>query len=452
MDLVFTVLVFLVTLGILVAVHEFGHFWVARRCHVKVLRFSIGFGKPLARWRDTKDTEYVIAAIPLGGYVKMLDEREGEVAEHEKSLAFNRKPVLARIAVVAAGPVANFLLALVAYWCLFLAGESGYAPIVGDVEPGSIADVAGLEAGQEIVAVDGRSTPTWQALSFQLLKRIGDTGTVSFAVRYPESDVIYESHGRLQAWLAGVDEPDLYAGLGLRLYRPPIVPLLDQVVAGSPAERAGLKSGDLILSTDGRAMPLWEDWVAYVRARPEQTLSVEVQREDKTYELLLTPETISNDSGDEVGRVGVGVVIPAMPKSQLREFRRGPIEAVVASVQRTVDMIDFTLESIVKMVKGLISPKNLSGPITIAKVATTSAKSGLESYVGFLALLSISLGVLNLMPIPVLDGGHLLYYTIELIAGRPVPERIQMVGYQIGLFLVASLMVFAIYNDVSRLS
>ncbi|MEM6485090.1 MAG: RIP metalloprotease RseP [Pseudomonadota bacterium] len=452
MDFVYTVLVFLVTLGILVAVHEFGHFWVARRCHVKVLRFSIGFGKPLARWRDTQDTEYVIAAIPLGGYVKMLDEREGEVAEHEKSLAFNRKPVLARIAVVAAGPVANFLLALIAYWFLFLAGESGYAPIVGDVKPGSIADVAGLEAGQEIVAVDGRNTPTWQALSFQLLKRIGDTGPMSFAVRYPESDVIYESQGRLQSWLAGVDEPDLYAGLGLRLYRPPIIPLLDQVVADSPAEQAGLKSGDLILSTDGRAMPLWEDWVAYVRSRPEQTLSVEVQRNGKNYEFFLTPETISNDSGDDVGRVGVGVVIPPMPESQLREFRRGPTEAVVASVQRTGDMIGFTLESIVKMVKGLISPKNLSGPITIAKVATTSAKSGLESYVGFLALLSISLGVLNLMPIPVLDGGHLLYYTIELLAGRPVPERIQMVGYQIGLFLVASLMVFAIYNDVSRLS
>ena len=451
MDLMYTILVTLATLAILVAVHEFGHFWVARRCGVKVLRFSIGFGKPFLRWSDKLGTEYAVAAIPLGGYVKMLDEREGEVAEHEQHLAFNRKPVLARIAVVAAGPLANFILAIFAYWVLFLAGESGYAPVIGEVEEGSVADIAGLEAGQEIIAVDGRKTPTWQALSFQLLKRIGDTGTIDFAVRYPDSDVVYESQGQLNRWLAGVEEPDLYDGLGLSLYQPPIVPLLDEIVPDSPAERAGLRPGDLILETEGRPIRLWEEWVDYVRARPGQSLLVSLERDGLQTQVELVPERILNDAGEEIGRVGVGVVVPEMPEEQLREFRRGPVEALAAGVRRTGDMVSFTAESIVKMLQGLISPKNLSGPITIAKVATTSAKSGLESYVGFLALLSISLGVLNLLPIPVLDGGHLLYYGIELLAGRPVPERIQMMGYQVGLFLVASLMVFALYNDFSRL-
>mgnify|MGYP003133955218 CR=1 FL=1 len=452
MDLLYTVLVTLGTLAILVTVHEYGHFWVARRCGVKVLRFSIGFGKPLFSWRDRLGTEYAVAAIPLGGYVKMLDEREAPVDEQEKHLAFNRKPVLQRIAVVAAGPVANFILAIVAYWGLFLAGESGYAPVIGEVEVDSIADVAGLEAGQEIVAVDGEATPTWQALSFRLLERIGDTGPITFAVRYPGSDVTYESQGQLQAWLAGHEQPDLYGGLGLSLYTPPVEPVVDEVVPASPAERAGLQPGDRIIASDGQPMALWEDWVSYVQARPGEELQLDVARGAERLLIAITPEAEQRDDGEVVGRVGVAVKVPAMPESQRREFRRGPIEALGAGIARTGDMVGFTVESMVKMVQGLISPKNLSGPITIAKVATTSAKSGLESYIGFLALLSVSLGVLNLLPIPVLDGGHLLYYSIELVAGRPVPERIQMVGYQIGLMLVISLMVFALYNDFSRLS
>ena len=452
LDLAYTLLVTLGTLAILVAVHEFGHFWVARRCGVKVLRFSIGFGKVLLRWTDSLGTEYAVSAVPLGGYVKMLDEREGEVAEQELHLAFNRKPVLSRIAVVAAGPLANFVLAIVAYWALFVAGETGYAPVIGAVEEGSIAEIAGLEAGQEIVAVDGDVTPTWQALSFKLLERIGDSGSIEFAVRYPDSDVVYESTAQLDEWLAGDEQPDLYGGLGLTLYMPPLVPLLDEIVPGGPAEKAGFAVGDRILTTDGVPMALWTDWVEYVRARPEQSLAVVVEREGRTLALTLVPEAITEDSGQTVGRVGVGVVVPEMPESQLREFDRGPVEALVAAGARTADMVSFTVESMVKMVKGLISPKNLSGPITIAKVATTSAKSGLESYIGFLALLSVSLGVLNLLPIPVLDGGHLLYYSIELLMGRPVPERAQMLGFQIGLALVVGLMIFALYNDFTRLS
>jgi regulator of sigma E protease len=452
MDLLQTILITLGTLAILVAVHEFGHFWVARRCGVKVLRFSIGFGRPLARWHDSQGTEYTLAAIPLGGYVKMLDEREGEVPADELDRAFNRKPVLQRIAVVAAGPLANFLLAIVAYWGLFLAGESGYAPVIGEVEAGSVADLAGLEAGQEIVAVDGRETPTWQALSFRLLERIGDTGEIRFTARYPDSDIRYESNARLDAWLAGEEEPDLLGGIGIELYTPPIEPRANEIVPGGAAERAGLAVGDLVLSADGRPMALWEDWVGYVRERPGQPIDLRVRREDGSeFETRIVPEPATTDAGETIGRIGMAVAVPPMPDHLRREFERGPIAALGAGIQRTGELVAFTLESVRKMLQGLISPKNLSGPITIAKVASTSAKSGLESYIGFLALLSVSLGVLNLLPIPVLDGGHLLYYTVELVAGRPVPERIQVVGYQVGLFLVISLMALALYNDFARL-
>ena len=268
MDMLYTIGITLATLAILVAIHEFGHFWVARRCGVKVLRFSIGFGPSLLRWRDRLDTEYSIAAIPLGGYVKMLDEREGEVPAAELEQAFNRKPVMQRIAVVSAGPLANFLLAIAVYWGLFMAGESGYAPLIGEVEAGSVADLAGLEAGQEIVAVDGVETPTWQALSFRLLDRIGDTGSISFSVKYPDSEMVYESEATINRWLSGEEQPDLFRGLGLSMFTPEVPPVIGQVVGGGPAEQAGLQPGDQVISADGVPMNLWMDWVDYVRARP----------------------------------------------------------------------------------------------------------------------------------------------------------------------------------------
>jgi len=451
MDMLYTIGITLATLAVLVAVHEYGHFWVARRCGVKVLRFSIGFGPSLLSWRDRQDTEYSIAAIPLGGYVKMLDEREGEVPAEDLGRAFNRKPVLQRIAVVSAGPLANFLLAILVYWGLFMAGESGYAPVIGEIEAGSVADVAGLEAGQEIVAIDGVETPTWQALSFRLLDRIGDTGTISFAVKYPDSEMVYESEGRLDRWLAGDEQPDLFGGMGITLYTPDVPPVVGQVVAGGAAEAAGLRPGDQVLSADGVSMPLWMDWVEYVRARPGKAIDLEYQRGMELIRVTIVPELITDDSGESIGRVGLGVQLPEMPQELLRKFDRGPVEALGASLNRTAELTVFTLNSIKKMIQGLISPKNLSGPITIAKVASASAKSGLEAYVSFLALLSVSLGVLNLLPIPVLDGGHLLFYFAELLAGRPVPEKIQMLGYQVGLFLVLGIMFLALYNDFSRL-
>jgi regulator of sigma E protease len=451
MELIYTIAITLGTLAVLVAVHEYGHFWVARRCGVQVLRFSIGFGKSLYSWRDRQGTQYSIALIPLGGYVKMLDEREGEVPADQLDRAFNRKPVLQRIAVVSAGPLANLALAVVAYWFLFMAGETGYVPIIDEVEAGSVADVAGLESGQEIVAIDGRETPTWQALSFRLLDRIGDTGTIHFSVKYPDSDMVYESEAAVRRWLSDQEQPDLFGGLGISMYVPEVPPVVDEVVAGSPAAAIGLRTGDKVLRADGVAMALWMDWVEYVRARPQQAIELEYLRDGEVLRAVIVPDLITDDSGETFGRVGVGVALPEMPPEMVRRFPRGPLAALGASFTRTGELTVFTLKSIKKMVMGLISPKNLSGPITIAKVATASAKSGLGAYISFLALLSVSLGVLNLLPIPVLDGGHLLFYTVELLAGRPVPEKIQSLGYQMGLFMVLGIMMLALYNDFSRL-
>jgi regulator of sigma E protease len=381
----------------------------------------------------------------------MLDEREGNVPPEELGQAFNRKPVLQRIAVVIAGPLANLVLAVIVYWFLFLSGETGYVPVIGEVEAGSIADVAGLEAGQEIVAVDGSATPTWQALSFRLLDRIGDTGSIRFSVKYPESEMVYDSEGFIEQWLSDAEQPDLFGGLGLMMYTPEVPPVVESVVQDSPAERAGLLPGDEILRADGVEMKLWMDWVKYVRARPGEAIELEYRRDDLSGETRIVPDRLTDDDGEVFGRVGVSVALPEMPPEMVRRFQRGPLEALGASVIRTGQLMGFTLNSIKKMMMGLISPKNLSGPITIAKVATASAKSGLESYVSFLALLSVSLGVLNLLPIPVLDGGHLLFYTMELLAGRPVPEKIQALGYQLGLFMVIGIMALALYNDFARL-
>ncbi len=451
MEWINSVVMFVVTVAVLVTVHEFGHFWVARRCGVRVLRFSIGFGAPLYRWYDKVGTEYVIALIPLGGYVKMLDEREGEVDAAELDGAFNRKPPLQRIAIVAAGPLANFALAIAAFWLVYMAGETGYTPIVGSVEKGSVAEVAGLESGQEIVAVDGQETPTWQALNFRLLDRIGESGPIRFSVRYEGSDVVYDSLGELDEWLAGAETPDLVGGLGLSLYRPPVPPQLAEVVADSPAKAGGLQVGDLVLSVDGQPVSEWLAFVEYVQARPAQAIALEVERSGRVEWLEVTPRRQVGSNGESIGQVGVSVQIPEWPEKWVRTFEYGPVAALGVAMKRTWDLSLFTLTSIKKMLMGLISPKNLSGPITIAKVATASAESGLESYVAFLALLSISLGVLNLLPIPVLDGGHLLYYCLELVAGRPVPERVQLLGYQLGLFIILGVMGLALYNDFARL-
>ena len=449
LDTLQTVFVALATFATVVAFHEYGHFWMARRAGVKVLRFSIGFGRPLVRWQGKDDTEYVIAAIPLGGYVRMADERDDEIAEEDLPRAHNRQSVSKRMAIAAAGPIANFLLAIVVLWGLFLRGEVGIVPEIDTVTANSLAETAGLQAGQEIIAIDGRETPTVAAVNFALLERLGDSGTLTVAARYPGADVVTQSEVRISQWLRGEEEPDLLRALGVTFRMPAVLPLVGGLTDDGAAADAGFIEGDLIISADGEVIPLWVDWVTYVRARPDQTIVVEIERGSTRQRLSVTPAAAVAE-GERIGMVGMSVALPVIPDAQQRHFDRGPVEALLASVKRTGDLVAFTFKSIGRMLQGLISPNNLSGPITIAKVAASTAEAGWVAWFGFLALLSVSLGALNLLPIPVLDGGHLVFYGFEAILGKPLPDRIQMAGYQVGLVLVLSIMVFALYNDFSK--
>ena len=444
-----TLFVALATFAIVVAFHEYGHFWMARRAGVKVLRFSIGFGRPLFCWQGKDDTEYVIAAVPLGGYVRMADERDVEIAEVDLPRAHNRQPVSKRIAIAAAGPIANFLLAILVLWGLFLRGEVGIVPEIDKVAPNSLAELAGLQTGQEIIAIDGRETPTVAAVNFALLERLGDSGTLTLAARYPGSDVVTESETRISQWLKGEKEPDLLRALGVTIRMAPVLPVVGGLKEDGAAAQAGFLEGDLIISAGGEPIPLWMDWVAYVRARPAQAITVELEREGTRQSLSVTP-AVDIAEGERIGKVGMSVALPVIPDAQQRHFDRGPVEALVASVKRTGDLVAFTFTSIGRMLQGRISPSNLSGPLTIGKVAASTAEAGWVSWFGFLALLSVSLGALNLLPIPVLDGGHLIFYGFEAILGKPLPDRIQMAGHQVGLVLVLSIMVFALYNDFSK--
>ena len=449
LDTLQTVFVALATFATVVAFHEYGHFWMARRAGVKVLRFSIGFGRPLVRWQGKDDTEYVIAAIPLGGYVRMADERDDEIAEEDLPRAHNRQSVSKRMAIAAAGPIANFLLAIVVLWGLFLRGEVGIVPEIDAVIANSLAETAGLQAGQEIIAIDGRETPTVAAVNFALLERLGDSGTLTVAARYPGADVVTQSEVRISQWLKGEEEPDLLRALGVTFRMPAVLPLVGGLTDDGAAADAGFIEGDLIISADGEVIPLWADWVTYVRARPDQTIVVEIERGGTRQRLSVTPAAAVAE-GERIGMVGMSVALPVIPDAQQRHFDRGPVEALLASVKRTGDLVAFTFKSIGRMLQGLISPNNLSGPITIAKVAASTAEAGWVAWFGFLALLSVSLGALNLLPIPVLDGGHLVFYGFEAILGKPLPDRVQMAGYQVGLVLVLSIMVFALYNDFSK--
>lgn len=453
MSIVSTIFFTIIALGVLVSFHEFGHFWVARRCGVKVLRFSIGFGKPLLRWRDKRGTEYVIAWLPLGGYVRMVDEREDEVAPEDRPYAFNRKSVWKRMAIVLAGPVANFVLAVVAYWVVFVHGMAGIAPVIGEVVPGSIAAKAGLEAGQEIIAVDGKPTPTLQQLQERLVNRIGDSGEIRFTVSYPDSQVEYTSVGTLDQWMGDSDSPELLNGIGIAPYRPSALPIAGEIVPDSPAERAGLKVGDRIVSADGQPIPSWRAWLTFLQERPGETISVAVERDGENLVTETTLDSVADENGRQVGRIGMGIQPQTLswPEHMRRDTQYGPLAAVGKALIQTGETSAMILGALKKMVTGRISAKHLSGPITIAKVAGQTAEYGLVYFLKFMALLSVSLGVLNLLPIPVLDGGHLMYYIVEAVKGSPVSEKVQMLGYRVGLFLVIGLMAFALYNDFMRL-
>lgn len=440
----------LVALGVLVTFHEFGHFWVARRCGVKVLRFSVGFGTPLLRWHDKHGTEFVVAAIPLGGYVKMLDEREGEVPPALVEQAFNRKSVRQRIAIVAAGPIANFLLAILFFWILAMLGTQQVRPVVGAVEPGSLAASAGLVAGQEIVSIDGEPTSGWSAVNLQLVRRLGESGTLQVGVRDDGASAEHQLQIKLDAWLKGADEPDPIQSLGVRPWRPSVAPVLAEIAPKSPAAAAGLQVGDTLLALDGVAVGDWQQWVDAVRARPETKVTLRVERDGAQLEV---PVTLARhgEGKSSGGYLGAGVKAAQWPADMLREVSYGPLDAVGQGLSRTWNMSVLTLDSLKKMLFGELSVKNLSGPITIAKVAGASAQSGVGDFLNFLAYLSISLGVLNLLPIPVLDGGHLLFYLVEWARGRPLSDRVQGWGVQIGISLVIGVMLLALINDLGRL-
>ncbi|CRM54933.1 MULTISPECIES: sigma E protease regulator RseP [Pseudomonas] len=440
----------LVALGVLVTFHEFGHFWVARRCGVKVLRFSVGFGMPLVRWHDRRGTEFVIAAIPLGGYVKMLDEREGEVPADQLDQSFNRKTVRQRIAIVAAGPIANFLLAMVFFWVLAMMGSQQVRPVIGAVESGSIAAKAGLVAGQEIVSIDGEPTTGWGAVNLQLVRRLGESGTVNVVVREQDSSAESPRELALDRWLQGADEPDPIKSLGIRPWRPALPPVLAELDPKGPAQAAGLKTGDRLLALDGQALGDWQQVVDLVRVRPDTKIVLKVEREGAQIDVPVTL-SVRGEAKAAGGYLGAGVKGVDWPPSMVREVSFGPLAAIGEGARRTWTMSVLTLESLKKMLFGELSVKNLSGPITIAKVAGASAQSGVADFLNFLAYLSISLGVLNLLPIPVLDGGHLLFYLVEWVRGRPLSDRVQGWGIQIGISLVVGVMLLALVNDLGRL-
>ncbi|WP_386082053.1 RIP metalloprotease RseP [Vreelandella sp. F11] len=451
MGLIQNILAVIVVLGLLVTFHEFGHFWVARRCGVKVLRFSVGFGKPLWSRIDRQGTEFAIAAIPLGGYVKMLDEREAPVPEEQLDQAFNRKTVWQRIAIVAAGPIANFLLAIVAYWVLFVAGTTVVSPMVGSVAPDSPAAEAGLSNGDEIVAIQGDEMRSWEDVNLKLVSIIGFSGELDIDAR-PDGASDPQRFGlSVTDYLVRQDPPQPLQTLGITPWQPEFPAVLGQVVSGEAADQAGLEAGDRMVAVNGETVDDWMHFVNMVRSSPGETLQLTYERNGEQSSVDLTPGRNRLDTGVEIGYIGAGAEQVEWPAEFQREIRYGPIEAVGQAVSRTGAMTLLTLDAIRKMFVGLISPSNLSGPITIAQVSGDSARAGMEAFIGFLAYLSISLGVLNLLPIPVLDGGHLLYYFMEVVRGRPVSEKTQAVGLRIGLAMVGTLMLMALYFDLMRL-
>lgn len=449
MQIVETVLALLLTLGILVTLHEYGHFWVARRCGVKVLRFSVGFGKPLYSWYDRHGTEFAVAAIPLGGYVKMLDEREGPVPDELRSQSFNAQPPSRRIAIASAGPIANFMFAIFAYWLLSVIGFTTVAPVVGEVDQDSVAQRIGLASGMEIQSVDGHTVTSWRDINMRILERTGEYGSIAFGVSNGGSEG--QVSGTLDGWGLSDDTPNPLAEFGLSPWRPDVPPVLGEIVPEGRAEAAGLKPGDRIESVNGEPISNWFTLVEAIQQAPEQTLRLGIVRNGQARELAVKPAAREGEGGSVTGFIGAGVQEVTWPDEFLRETRFGPFAAVPRAISETWADTRLTLVAIQKMLTGLLSPTNLSGPITIARIAEASVSSGFEDFIRFLAYLSVSLGVLNLLPVPVLDGGHIVYYTIEAIRKKPVSEQAQAIGLRIGMAMILTLMVFALYNDLMRL-
>ena len=440
-----TILATIIALGVLVTVHEFGHYWVAKRCGVRVLRFSVGFGRALYTWKDQAGTEFCIAAIPLGGYVKMLDGRERTISEDERHEAFDQKPVGQRFAIVAAGPSINLIFAALIYALISMIGVQTPVPVVGEL-PTVTASKTRLPA--EIVSFDGRDMESWERISIAMVDVIGDQTTVQVGLRPLDSTIVNQVTMPVPRDLI-TDESPLVA-FGVRPWSPPIPAELARVIAGGVGEASGLVAGDRITAVNGNPVADWSEFVAAIKVAYGLSTELTLKRGDLTQTLTVVPETREGPDGP-YGFLGVAPVVKPLPPELIRTVQENPIKALWVGVERTVEMSWLTVESIGKMITGALSPENLSGPLTIARVAGDSASSGWYAYLSFIAYLSVSLGVLNLLPIPVLDGGHLVFFAVEWLRGKPVSEQVQMQGIRIGMALLMGLMFFAFYNDLMRL-
>ncbi|MBT8433618.1 MAG: RIP metalloprotease RseP [Gammaproteobacteria bacterium] len=454
LNLIYSILAFIVAIGVLVTVHEFGHFWVARKLGVKVLRFSVGFGKPLwLRKAGADETEYVIATIPFGGYVKMLDEREGEVAEHELERAFNRKSLWRRFAIVAAGPIFNFLFAIIAYYLIFLVGVNGVKPVIGEINNPSPAYTAGVQQGDLILAVNGGETRSWERARFALLEESVSAEQIILRVQDQDLQILDKVIDISDLELLQEEKIDLMRDLGMSAWRPKIAPIIAEVLPDGAAQEAGLNAEDKILSLDGTRIESAQQWVKIIRDNAGVEMQLRVIRDGEELGLVITPRT-RTEAGETYGYIGVRNRVE-IPESIRREMmvteRYGPLAGLAEAVDKTWRMTWLTLRVLGKLVIGEASVRNLSGPITIAHYAGISARIGLEPFLGFLAIISISLGVLNLLPVPMLDGGHLFYYLVEAIKGSPVSEATEIIGQKTGILLLFCLMSIAIYNDLLRL-
>lgn len=440
-----TILATIVALGVLVTVHEFGHYWVAKRCGVRVLRFSVGFGKPLYSWTDRSGTEFCVAAIPLGGYVKMLDGREQHVDPADQDQAFDSKSVGQRFAIVAAGPGINLIFAALVYALISMIGVQTTVPVVGELPEGAETRTT-LPA--ELVSFDGKPVESWERISIAMVDAIGEDPTVALGLRPLNSNIVNQVTIAVPRDLVSDQSP--ITSYGITPWSPPIETLLARVVAGSAGEDGGLLAGDRVLSVNDQPISDWSAFVSEIQVAYGQPTRLMVERGDLQVELSVTPERREGPDGP-YGYLGVAPEVQPLPPELVRTVQENPLGALVVGVERTAEMSWLTVEAIGKMLTGVLSPENLSGPLTIARVAGDSANSGWYAYLSFIAYLSVSLGVLNLLPIPVLDGGHLVFFTLEWLRGKPIPEAVQMQGVRIGMALLMGLMFFAFYNDLMRI-